>query len=597
MFQNPQQRAGGGIMAGVAPVNMADGGGFFSFDETPEGSGVNLRDIAKFIFDPNDPLDQASLALAAVPGVNLVAKLTAMGLKGARLYKQINKIEKFREATKNPAKYSAAASTALQAGSFGGTVINEAVDSNIGETISELAGIAPVLASQYFETTPAEEDFVEKYPEEIPEPAKYDSESIGVVESPEEKASSGISALANSIAEARRKKSETFKRGDEELAAVTVEDLEESGFDSLTDYLNNMEFNSDSGRYEPKGMANGGIMRLKDGSDDEGVVAEVLDKDTQDFLDQMNITKKQFLEFAPEEQESYIETYKNNLELKKDLSGNAITRGIASIADGINAAVEEPLEIYRDLRYSDTGKAILSDPTERPENDPTYNQKINTLQGRTAPTLPEINESLAPPEVIEEVKPEQGIVETTEREPGFIEKAYGALRSIYGMGDTDLEKRASRAARGPRPLGTSYQQAYNDELLKLQLGEAKIAQYLAATEESQTNDIEEFVNTIRRYKPGLSEEAAVDIFLSTKNKTKSLTKLDFIKSVESNIKLIKEDVQSPGQHKTELADGTATPGISYDSWVVNRAQKITNATYGINQEASEESEFKIIGIS
>ncbi len=26
MFQNPQQRAGGGIMAGVAPINMAEGG-------------------------------------------------------------------------------------------------------------------------------------------------------------------------------------------------------------------------------------------------------------------------------------------------------------------------------------------------------------------------------------------------------------------------------------------------------------------------------------------------------------------------------------------------------------------------------------------
>jgi len=26
MFQNPQQRAGGGIMAGVAPINMSNGG-------------------------------------------------------------------------------------------------------------------------------------------------------------------------------------------------------------------------------------------------------------------------------------------------------------------------------------------------------------------------------------------------------------------------------------------------------------------------------------------------------------------------------------------------------------------------------------------
>ena len=592
MFQNPQQRAGGGIMAGVAPVNMSEGGGFFSFEETPEGSGANLRDIALFIFDPNDPLDQASLALATVPGVNIVAKLTAMGLKGAKLYKQINKIEKFREATKNPAKYSAAASSALQAGSFGGTVINEAVDSDIGSTLSELASIAPELASQYFETPPFVEESTEEYPQET-----YNIESLGIIKSPEEKASSGISALANNIAEARRNKAETFRKGDKELAAVTAEDLEESGFDSLKDYLNNMEFNSDSGRYEPKGMAQGGIMRLKDGSDDEGVVAEVLDKDTQDFLDQMKITKEEFLDKNPQEQEAYVETYKNNLELKKDLSGNVLTRGIATIADGINAAVEEPLEIYRDLRYSDTGKALMSDPTERPENNSTYNQDINTLQGRTAPTLPEINESLAPPEVIEEVQADQGIVETTEREPGFIEKAYGALRSIYGMGDTDLEKRASRAARGPRPLGTSYDQMYNDELLKLQLGEAKIAQYVAATEEAQTNDIEEFVRTIRRYKPNLSEEAAVDIFLSTKNKTKSLTKADFIKDVVAQVKSIKEDIQSRSVYEREKKEGITTEGISYDSWVVNKAQKMTNAIYGMDEKLSEDSEFKIIGKS
>ena len=99
MFQNPQQRAGGGIMAGVAPINMSNGGdpndtwakaipsffgeyvddakfaydelpdmptpsevgrmydeginvddlygegNFFSLDKTEAGSGMNLRDI------------------------------------------------------------------------------------------------------------------------------------------------------------------------------------------------------------------------------------------------------------------------------------------------------------------------------------------------------------------------------------------------------------------------------------------------------------------------------------------------------------------------------------------------------------------------
>ena len=329
------------------------------------------------------------------------------------------------------------------------------------------------------------------------------------------------------------------------------------------------------------------------------------------------------MNLTDEDQQVYIDDYQKRLQFKEDLRGSAaqsfLTQGLARFTDAINIVPETIVDTYRNIKYGDIGKAAgFSEPFDvRPDGeefyglgvdvgDPTFYEELNTPRNTTGPSIDDILGSRPEPpeppqqedkeeaEIIDEVI--QGEEEEEER-PGFVESAYGALKSFYDVGDTDLEKRASRAARGRRKYGTSYQQAYNDELLKLQLGEAKIAQYVAATEESQTNDIEEFVNTIRRYKPDLSEEAAVDIFLSTKNKTKSLTKLDFIKSVESNIKLIKEDVQSPGQHKTELENGTATPGISYDSWVVNRAQKITNATYGINQEASEESEFKIIGIS
>ena len=92
MFQTPQQRERSGIMAGVVPVRgYAEGGeveqdpsfmdylrvapsvldemivgeddtmsDFFSFEKTPEGQGLNLRDLTDFfIVDPDDPTDVA----------------------------------------------------------------------------------------------------------------------------------------------------------------------------------------------------------------------------------------------------------------------------------------------------------------------------------------------------------------------------------------------------------------------------------------------------------------------------------------------------------------------------------------------------------
>ena len=107
MFQTPQQRSGGGIMAGVAPVNMQDGGdpsvmdwafgddGYvgnrllsdlgetFSLRKTDEGSGAYLRDFTDLIFDPDDPIDRATLGLMTVPPVFAYARLASMGVKGA----------------------------------------------------------------------------------------------------------------------------------------------------------------------------------------------------------------------------------------------------------------------------------------------------------------------------------------------------------------------------------------------------------------------------------------------------------------------------------------------------------------------------------
>ncbi len=120
LFQTLGRREGSGIMAGVAPVNMANGGflervgktgdlafdlltedpgsmvgeDFWSLEQTPEGSGMNLRDLTDVIFDPDDRLDQATLLLVAYPPAFAAARLAKMGLTGVKLAKQLSKIVK-----------------------------------------------------------------------------------------------------------------------------------------------------------------------------------------------------------------------------------------------------------------------------------------------------------------------------------------------------------------------------------------------------------------------------------------------------------------------------------------------------------------------
>ena len=56
-----------GIMSGMAPVRMQEGGDagkrFMNPQRTADGSGANLRDFTDLIFDPTDPVDYALLLL------------------------------------------------------------------------------------------------------------------------------------------------------------------------------------------------------------------------------------------------------------------------------------------------------------------------------------------------------------------------------------------------------------------------------------------------------------------------------------------------------------------------------------------------------
>ena len=120
MFQTPQMREGGGIMAGIAPIRgYAEGDlvsdDFFTLEKTGEGSGMNLRDVTDFFFDPEDPVDYATIGLMAFPPAAIAARLLKMGVSANKAAEQVQKVVKAQEAI--PSKLgggSSRAATGLQ---------------------------------------------------------------------------------------------------------------------------------------------------------------------------------------------------------------------------------------------------------------------------------------------------------------------------------------------------------------------------------------------------------------------------------------------------------------------------------------------------
>ena len=120
MFQTPQMREGGGIMAGIAPIRgYAEGDlvsdDFFTLEKTEEGSGMNLRDVTDFFFDPEDPIDYATIGLMAFPPAAIAARLLKMGVSANKAAEQVQKVVKAQEAI--PGKLgggSSRAATGLQ---------------------------------------------------------------------------------------------------------------------------------------------------------------------------------------------------------------------------------------------------------------------------------------------------------------------------------------------------------------------------------------------------------------------------------------------------------------------------------------------------
>ena len=643
MFQNPQQRAGGGIMAGVAPINMTsepvymdEGGsvsGFLKEQSSASEDGifgvlddqpVTLRDATDFfLVDPNDPVDVAiaslSAALLVFPPAAAAATLARYGWKGKKAFEKLAEAQK-RFAPSSVDKGNAAIDFAkrrvlpelesiegglnlIPGARFGAYETNRALSagvqaafdpeiqetvSSIGDSVGELGDLAPIYAEQ-------------KYDEYFGTPSLVPDSTAPLIAEVEAEDNGGLANLATSIAEARDMKAATFRKDDKELAAVTKEDLEESGFDSLTDYLNNMEFDEDIGRYSRKvvGKANGGIMRLKDGSGPNGVEEKVIPPEIEGILDKWDLSLEEFLEFKDEKKQAYIKSYKDSLGINKFLKTNPVAEGIASALDLINMVPEGIESLYDAAKYSDFGRVVgFSDPDqERPDDDASFTEDIERIRAARAPSLDEVNALIpAPVEALEE-KPKQ-IIEAEEK-PGFIETAWGAIKDYHGMGGTsENEKNAQRVANNTRrEYGTSWQEVYNEALAGLELKDAKIQQANAAAVASGTNQVDEFVQAIKRYRPGITDSEALDLFLSTKSRTTGkFDSKDYIDLKEKiYTKLIENKPHYTNDYDTDKNAGLVTTDTTFDEWAAYKAEKSAQSLISSSSPADSSGSKIMIG--
>ncbi len=310
MFQTPQRKSAGGIMAGVAPINafmgpmgMSNGGDVFSFDDgklninipqdafaVPEGAfdtpqpdlspealrlglfdtdnffsteqkedgKINMRDITDMlIVDPSDPLDvgiaAATAPLMIFPPTAIAAQLVRMGYKASKAKKMADRAANIQ----NKIPGILGGGTSRLAG-YGQAQVARVLG-DIGQGIDEAVDINLIPSAM-----------ADMADEEEPEMAQI---SAVISESEPEEEGGITSLLPKSIKEARKMKSATFTRDGKKKAAVTKEELEASGLGSLREYLNQMKFDEESGRYVQKkaagGIANfaagGGAALVKEG--------------------------------------------------------------------------------------------------------------------------------------------------------------------------------------------------------------------------------------------------------------------------------------------------------------------------------------------
>ena len=646
MFQTPQQRSGGGIMAGVAPVNMQDGGdpgvmdwafgddGYvgnrllsdlgetFSLRKTDEGSGANLRDFTDLIFDPDDPIDRATLGLMTVPPVFAYARLASMGVKGAKLAQQISKMDKVKDLYKRM--------TQTEEFRKGVPLATTAYGLNLGtDTVSGLMGYAadPEVSGPLVETVKTEAPLWGELARDIAtlpglaidrgmewispsasaeelnaEPEELYAEElnggIGGLDVEAEPEEGGIADLPASIWEAREMHLPTFMRDDDELAAVTVEDLEESEFDNLTDYLNAMDFDEESGEY---------VLKKAEG----GEAKKEMPRDISGFLDFSELENLDaFMKLSDKDKQAYIKAYKDNRGLIKGMAGNPFVGGIAQILDGLNILPEMYGSAYDAAKYSPLAKAIgLTGPIEEAlPDDPSFSEGVEMAKISRAPTLREVERFAAPPPL--PVSPEAQEKAQPEPEPGMFRKIFGGIRSLVDtMSGRDLpeaERRAYMASQGRRELGESKMEVYNRELNAIRNAESAADLRRAQAESYGVGDIEQGIEYLRTIMPEETTDAQLlDKYLETQNRSSLFTTKDRVTEIGKLAAALLDDIKTQTQY-TQLEAENTEQGLTtpdFNTWVMGEANKMFNmmtgtptslAATGSQLEVSNEEYAKIV---
>ena len=98
------------ILKGRGVEGFAEGGdadkSFYNLQKTAPGTGLNLRSITDFLFDPTDPVDYLVLGMMAFPPAGIAAKLVQAGIKGKKLRDTLKKVEAAKGLTLGPTRES-----------------------------------------------------------------------------------------------------------------------------------------------------------------------------------------------------------------------------------------------------------------------------------------------------------------------------------------------------------------------------------------------------------------------------------------------------------------------------------------------------------
>ena len=440
MFQTPQQRAGGGIMRGVAPVQRYQEGGeveedysftdylkfaphlpgilgdmvvgeddtmsdFWSLDKTEEGSGLNLRDLTDFfVVDPDDPTDVAIATATAglmatgvgAPGA-IAANLANMGFKGKKV---ADKIEK---------------------------VIRLGVGDTRGKTFrrGQTARFLPAAPDAYA----LAKDKI--FGEEVEEVAGEGIASLPQTEEVEEVSSEGIASLP--------KDSGRFGEGDSkvrnDLANVSKEQLDAYG-GSLTQYMN--EWNKTGNRPTA-------LRKMAEG--------DMVSAITPEELADVDLSVEQFEALDESVKKDVINMINDRRGLSRTGYGIGVLPGAA--IDALTGAARGAVQLGEEFVGSRVGRALgLSEPGEEVEDFELFPLAGSALEGMDenqpiteSDLVSALREIPSPPEAPDSVVDEE-IVESVEESPTIGERIEDFMgKSMEKLTDPRMQYALAKAAQ------------------------------------------------------------------------------------------------------------------------------------------------------